>query len=300
VLAKDVEVNWDNSRMIALRIMACLLLSVFATHLSAEEVADESLPGLWGIRLVAFGQNFPAYPSSSEQNLTILPIPYPVYRGKVFSFGQDLDEIANGQILSTNRINLSVGLNASFPESSDNLSARAGMPDLDFLVEAGPELNFALKGGPDDKRELLLSLQIRGAASIDGLDATGRGVAFNPELEYLVRDVFDSKTELRFRISPTWGTSDYTDFFYGVAPEYSTPDRLSYDAASGYVNTEFLLGLNRKITDRWEFRGSVRLWVNKGSANEFSPLYQRDYNHGIRLALFWTAWESKRRVATEN
>jgi MipA family protein len=300
VIAKDVEVNWDNSRMIALRIMACLLLSAFATHLSAEEVADESLPGLWGIRLVAFGQNFPAYPSSSEQNLTILPIPYPVYRGKVFSFGQDLDEIANGQILSTNRINLSVGLNASFPESSDNLSARAGMPDLDFLVEAGPELNFALKGGPDDKRELLLSLQIRGAASIDGLDATGRGVAFNPELEYLVRDVFDSKTELRFRISPTWGTSDYTDFFYGVAPEYSTPDRPSYDAASGYVNTEFLLGLNRKITDRWEFRGSVRLWVNKGSANEFSPLYQRDYNHGIRLALFWTAWESKRRAATEN
>jgi len=286
--------------MIVLRIMVCMLLSLLATHLNAEEVADENLPGLWGFRLVALGQNFPAYPSSSEQNLTILPIPYPVYRGKVFSFGQDLDEIANGQLLTTNRVSLSVGLSASFPESSDNLSGRTGMPDLHFLVEAGPELSVALKGGPDDKRELLLSLQVRGAASFDDLDATGRGVVFNPELEYLVRDFLDSKTELRFRISPTWGTNDYADFFFGVDPEYSTPDRPSFNAASGYVNTEFLLGLNRKISDRLEFRGSVRLWVNKGGANEASPLYQRDYNHGIRLALFWTAWESKQRVAPGN
>jgi len=284
--------------MIALRIVVCLWLSLLATNLNAEDVPDEDLQGLWGLRLVAFAQNFPAYPSSSDQNFTALPIPYPVYRGKIFSFGQDLEEIASGQLLSTNRFNVSVGLNASFPESSDNLSARNGMPDLDFLVEAGPEVNMALKGGPDDDRELLLSLQIRGAVSIDDLDATGRGFTFNPELEYLVRDFLDAKTELRFRVSPTWGTSDYTDFFYGVDPEYATANRPAFDAASGYVNTEFLVGVNRKISDRLEFRGSIRLWVNKGSANETSPLYQQDYGRGIRLALYWTAWESERRVAS--
>lgn len=283
-----------------LRITTCMLLSLLATQLNADEVADEDLPGLWGFRIVAFGQNFPAYPSSSDQNFTALPIPYPVYRGKIFSFGQDLEEIASGQLLSTNRINLSVGLSASFPESSDKLSGRTGMPDLDFLVEAGPEINMALNGGPDDDRELLLSLQVRAAVSIDDLDATGRGFSFNPELEYLARDFLDAKTELRFRISPIWGTRDYTDFFYGVAPEYATADRPAFDAKSGYVNTEFLVGLNRKITDRLEFRGSIRLWVNKGSANASSPLFQRDYDRGIRLALYWTAWESGRRVATAN
>jgi len=291
--------------MIALRIMVCVLLSLLATGLNAEEVNDgdvndEDLPGLWGFRLVAFGQYFPAYPSSAIQNFTALPIPYPVYRGKVFSFGQDLEEIASGQLLKTSRVSLSVGLNASFPESSDNLSVREGMPDLDFLVEAGPEINLALKGGPDDDRELLLSLQIRAAVSIDDFNATGRGVAFNPELEYLARDFLDAKTELRFRVSPIWGTSDYTDFFYGVAPEYATATRPSFVAESGYVNTEFLVGLNRKISDRLEFRGSIRLWVNKGSANEASPLFQRDYDRGIRLALYWTAWESEQRVASEN
>jgi len=283
-----------------MRIMTCVLLCLLATEVNAEEVADEALPGLWGIRLVAFGQNFPAYPSSSDQNLTLLPLPYPVYRGKIFSFGEDLEDIANGQILSTQRFNLSVGLSANFPESSDNLSGRTGMPDLDFLIEAGPELSVALSGQPEDDRELVLALQLRAAVSMKELDANGRGFVFSPELEYLVRDFWDSKSELRFRVSPTWATSDYTDFFYGVDPEYATPDRPSFDAASGYVNTEFLVGLNRKITDRLEFRGSIRLWVNKGSANEASPLYQRDYDHGIRLALFWTAWESKRRVASGN
>ena len=223
-----------------------------------------------------------------------------MYRGKIFSFGEDLEDIANGQILSTQRFNLSVGLSANFPESSDNLSGRTGMPDLDFLIEAGPELSVALSGQPEDDRELVLALQLRAAVSMKELDANGRGFVFSPELEYLVRDFWDSKSELRFRVSPTWATSDYTDFFYGVDPEYATPDRPSFDAASGYVNTEFLVGLNRKITDRLEFRGSIRLWVNKGSANEASPLYQRDYDHGIRLALFWTAWESKRRVASGN
>ena len=286
--------------MITLRIIICALLSLLVTNLNAEENSNEYRPGLWGLRFVALGQDFPAYPSSSDQNLTVLPLPYPVYRGKILRFGEDLENIANSRLLSTDRVNLSLGLSASFPESSEKLSGRTGMPDLDFLIEVGPELNIALKGGPDDFRELMLSLQFRGAVSIDGLDATGRGFVFNPKLEYLVRDFLDPKTEVRFRVSPAWASSNYMDLFYGVDPAFATPIRPSFDAASGYLNTEFLVGLNRQISNRLEFRGSVRLWVNKGAANDGSPLYQRDYDRGIRLALYWTAWESKRRVATRN
>ena len=36
-----------------------------------------------------------------------------------------------------------------------------------------------------------------------GLDVKGRGVTFNPELEYLARDVLSPQTELRFRVSST-------------------------------------------------------------------------------------------------
>ena len=286
--------------MTALRIISCALLSLLAADLHAEETSNEDLPGLWGLRFVAFGQSFPAYPSSSSQNLTVLPIPYPVYRGKLLRFGEDLDTIANSQLVNKNRVKLSLGLSASFPEESDKLSGRAGMPDLDLLLEAGPELKFTLSGSPDDEREFLLALQLRGAVSMDGFDATGRGFVFKPELEYLHRHFIDSKTELRLRVAPTWATSDYANFFYGVDPAFATPDRPAFDAASGYLNTEFLVGLNRQISSRLEFRGSVRLWANKGSVNDASPLYQRDYDRGIRLALFWTVWESKQRTNARN
>ena len=85
------------------------------------------------------------------------------------------------------------------------------------------------------------------------------------------------------------------NYFFGVAPQFATTDRPAFNARSGYLNTELLVGLKRKLSDRLEFRGSVRLWVNKGAKNDTSPLYQRDYDKGIRLALFWTAWQSKRR-----
>ncbi len=283
-----------------MRVLACTLLLLASAHLHAEETADENLPALWEFRLVAFGQNFPAYPSSAVQNLTILPLPYPVFRGKVLRFGESLDDVANTRILSRGRVKLSVGLNVSFPEDSDNLSVRTGMPDLDLLIEAGPELKIALKGGPDEDREFKLSLPVRGAVSLDGLDPKSRGFIFNPELEYLVRNILGPRNEFRFRVAPAWASSNYMNYFYGVAPEFATPDRPRFDASSGYLNTEFLLGWNRKISDRLEIRASVRLWVNKGAANEASPLYQRDYDRGIRLALFWTAWKSTRRSATRD
>lgn len=259
-----------------------------------EPPRDTQLP-LWEFQLVAFGQNFPAYPSSAEQNLTILPLPFPVYRGKFLRFGEDLDELASGQIVDNDRMKLSLGVSASFPEDSDSLPLRVGMPDLDFLIEAGPELKFRLQGGEQDARELNLSMQVRAAVSMDGLDTKGRGVVFNPEIEYLARDLLGDGNELKFRLSSTWGSDEYMNYFYGVAPQFATAERPAFNASSGYLNTELLVGLKRKLTDRLEFRGSVRLWVNKGAANDASPLYQRDYDRGIRLALFWTAWQSKRR-----
>ena len=278
-------------------IMILALLLLAATRLHAEPVADKDLAALWEVQVVAFGQNFPAYPSSSDQNLTLLPLPFPVYRGKVLRFGESLEDLASGRVLDAKRVKLSIDVGASFPEDSSKLNARTGMPDLDFLLQVGPELEVSLNGSADDDRELNLSMQLRGAVSFDGLDATGRGVVFNPELEYLVRDLLGPKNELRFRVSSTWANSRYMNYFYGVTPDFATANRSAFDASSGYLNTEFLVGLNRKITDRLEFRGSVRLWINKGATNDASPLYERDYDRGIRLALFWTAFESKRRAS---
>lgn len=255
----------------------------------------EPEPPLWEFKLVGFSQNFPAYPASSDQNLTVLPLPVPVYHGKFLRFGQDLEDLAEGRLFSSDRVDLSLSMSAQFPADSEDLSGREGMPDLDFLFEAGPQLIVRLQGSPESERELRLSLQARAAISAAGFDTKGRGFVFNPEIEYLARDLWGKRNEWRLRLSSFWATAEYMDFSYGVAPEFATGERPAFEARSGYLNTELLFGLNRQITDRLEFRGSVRLWVNNGAANRNSPLYQDDINHGIRLALFWTAWQSGKR-----
>ncbi len=278
--------------MTCLRVITGVSMLLVGTAVLAEDT--DSVP-LWELRGVGFGQNFPAYPSSSEQNLTLLPIPVPVYRGKVFRFGEDLEDIATGRIIHRERIKLSIGFNLSFPEDSDELNAREGMEDLDLLGEIGPNLLLTLAGGEEEDDELTLSLQVRGAVSADGLDPKGRGFVFNPELEYKIGDAFGTQNEIRFRVSPTWASSNYMNFFYGVDPQFATPVRPEFDASSGYLNTEFLVGVKRNISKRLQFKASARLWVNKGAANDSSPLYRRDYNRGVRAAFVWTLAESKRR-----
>ena len=271
------------------------LMLMFCLPAWADDEPQEPEQPLWEFKLVGFGQNFPAYPASGDQNLTILPLPVPVYHGKFLRFGQDLEDLAEGRLFSSDRFDLSLSMSAQFPADSEDLTGREGMPDLDFLFEAGPELIVRLQGDAEADRELRMSFQARAAISADGFDTKGRGFVFNPEIEYLARDLWGENNEWRFRLSSTWASSDYADFSYGVAPQFATPGRPAFEAQSGYLNTEFLFGLNRQITERLEFRGSVRLWLNNGAANRNSPLYQEDLNHGIRLAFFWTAWQSGKR-----
>ena len=278
------------------RLAAAVLYLVGTATASADVTSQTDGDALMELRVVGFSQYFPSYPSSASQNLTVLPLPLPVYRGRFLQFGENLENLAKGKLIESSRVDLSIGVNASFPEDSDNLDRRRGMPDLDFLLEAGPELRIALGDPSNDERDLTLSMQVRAAASIDRSDIKGRGVIFNPELEYRLRNVFDEKTELRFRVSPAWATRDYMDYYFGVADEFATPERPAYSTEPGYLNTEFLVGLQRRLSERLELRTSLRLWVNEGSANRHSPLYERDYDRGIRMSLFWTAWQSKRKV----
>lgn len=302
--ARFLKVRWpirDHFRIRPVLVLLLVLPFVLTTVRAADSTETEA-PGLWGLQVIGFAQHFPAYPSSSDNNLTVLPIPFPVYRGQFLRFGDSLEDVASGRIVQGDRISLSVDFSASFPEKSRDLARRQGMPDLDFLIEGGPELKISLLEGLSGNRDLDLSLQLRAAVSLDGLDTHSRGFIFSPELEYRVRDWMSHRigagNEFRVRMSPKWASSEYADYFFGVADAFATTDRPAYLASSGYLHTEFLLGLNRKITDRLEFRGSLRLWVNNGSANSGSPLFQRDIDTGIRLAFFWTAWESKRRVAS--
>ena len=190
---------------------------------------------------------------------------------------------------------LNINFNVNFGEDSDEIDVRRGMPNLDLLLEVGPELEIRLNDRAPGDREWLLALQLRAAVSFDGGDTDGRGYLFNPELEYRIDQAFGTRNDWSFRWKSTWASEDYADYYYEVAPEFATLTRSRFDASSGYLGSEFRVGIERQLTERLRFDGNAKLWINNGADNHRSPLFQDDYGVGLQAALIWTLGESERR-----
>ncbi len=261
----------------------------------AAAAEEETLPSLWELRLAAFGQHAPAYPASSEPNLTLLPIPIPVYRGSFLNFGENLDQVARGEIAETRRLRLGIDLNFTFGEDSSEIAVRQGMPDLDFMLEIGPELEIKLNDRTPEQGELLLALQLRAGVSFDGVNPSSQGFLLNPELEYRRDQVFGGDNLLSLRWKPTWASEDFMDYYYEVDPLFATAERPAYDATGGYLGSKLTAALTRQINDGLVFGISASYFLNSGAENELSPLYLEDSGFSIQAAVIWTLWESERR-----
>jgi len=104
-----------------------------------------------------------------------------------------------------------------------------------------------------------------------------------------------TRNDWSFRFKPVWADEDYADYYYEVAPAFATAGRTSYDASSGYLGSEFRLGLERQITERLRFDGSAKLWINNGAENQRSPLFVDDHGVSLQAAFIWTLGTSERR-----
>lgn len=261
---------------------------------------EEDGPALWEFRLAAFGRYAPVYPGADETDVSILPIPFPVYRGSFLRFGESLDQIARGEITETKRMRFGVDLDFTFGEDSEDIGLRRGMPDLDFLLEIGPELEIRLSESTPEQGEFFFALQLRAGVSLDGLDPSSRGFLLNPELEYRRDQVFGGENLLSMRFKPTWASEDYMDYYYEVDPAYASTARPAYDARQGFLGTKFTVALTRQINDRLVLGISASYYLHDGAENDKSPLFQRDSGTSLQAALVWKLAESERRAKSRS
>jgi len=273
---------------------ACTLLP---GSLLAQDDGAADAAALWELRLAGFSRYTPTYPGADEYNPTLLPLPIPVYRGSFLSFGENLDQVARGDIVDGSRVKLGIDLDINFGQDSSDIAVRQGMPDLDFMLELGPELEIKLDNKTPEQGELLLAFQLRAAASFDGLNPSYQGLLFSSQLEYRRDKVLNSDSLLSLRWMPTWGSEDFMDYYYEVDPAFATPQRAAYDARPGYLGSRFTAALTRQLTDRLVFGISASYWANNGAENDLSPLYRKDSGAGIQAVLIWTLWESERRAS---
>lgn len=262
---------------------------------SARETATGSL---WEMNVAAFGRYGPSYPAADEKQGNFIPLPFPVYRGKFLRLFDEADSPIRGRVIRTDRAKLDIDFDLNFGSDSDDIEARRGMPDLDLLAEFGPELELQFVDRGWLHADAFLAFQLRGALSFDGLDPSWQGAVFSPELKF-IRQLGPPQNQLKFRITPSFASRRYMDYYYSVAPQFATPLRPAYSADAGYLGTELALSLRQPVNDRFELWGGIRQAFHGGASNEKSPLFRDDTTTAVYAAFMYRFWESERRDAAD-
>jgi outer membrane scaffolding protein for murein synthesis (MipA/OmpV family) len=261
-------------------------------ELTGFENLNES-QSLWEFGVGGGAVEVADYPASGERNFIALAAPYVVYRGDVFRVGGE-----NGMravVVETNDFELDLSFGAAFPADSEDNTSRAGMPELDFLFEVGPQLiyrvkDYKFKNGGDGR--LKARLQARAVFSTDFNRIDGRGFVFEPTISYQQRGVIFKETGLRVAFSMSYASEELQDYFYQVDSPFSNSSRAQYDAKAGYLGAALSMGLSFPIHKniRGFLTGSTQF--HQGSANQDSPLYEKDITYSFGIGFVWRMYTS--------
>lgn len=262
----------------------------------ADSGADESLP-LWEIGIAGIGAHVPDYPGASHSQRTGIVLPTAVYRGDLFLLSSDSDGV-NGAFALTDRLFLNVGVDASFSADSDDNPQRRGMPDLDYLVEAGPSLEYRL--WQDDASVFTAAAQVRAAYAVNTDRFEYSGFAVEPQLVFERAGLWVPQLQWRLGLSAKFGYDGLNAYFFEVPAEFATTERPAYRARDGYQQVALSTRLSAPLTDRLGIFVLSQLLYGDGSVNEDSPLYRDDLTYAIGLGFSYTLFVSDRRVGDDS
>jgi len=279
----------------------CLLALVVTALLQPAFASDDLAPTLdelkpapvaaakpkWEIGVAALGAYISDYPGSSQNHFNTVVLPYGIYRSNLFNADQDG---LRGKLTKSNRWELNLGASAGFSTRSNKNTDRQGMPDLDYILELGPSLEYKL--GIWDHSTLTAIGQAR-AAFAARRDIKYIGVTFEPQLVYLQRTFLNPRVQLRLNVGPKFGFDGFNDYYYDVAPQYATATRPQYSSKNGYLYTSAGSRLFFAVTPRLSVGVSSQVLLGKGSANEDSPLYKRNVNYALSAGLAYSLFVSK-------
>jgi outer membrane protein len=268
-------------------------LAATAAHAQPEVVSDtvpDVRPGqpLWELGLAGGVVSTPSYPGASDRETRGLALPLVIYRGKVFRSDQSG---IGARLFKSDVAELDVGLAASLPARSDDVAARAGMPDLGALAEFGPRLKLRLARF-DAQSGLRAELPLRAVVEVrSGL--RHQGYTFEPRLVYERRSQ-DGKWLFDTHLAAVVGDGRINRYFYEVRPEYATATRAAYSADAGLVLVRAGVFAAHVISPELRVYGFLRAENYGAGANRNSPLHLRD--NGVSAG-FGMSWTIKRSVA---
>jgi MipA family protein len=271
------------------RLQAAALLTLAAVlALHAPQVhADQPL---WELGLGLGAVRLPHYRGSEQNHDLLLPVPYGVYRGKIFRATR---EGARAVLLDSERFDFDISVAATAPTRSSDNRARTGMPDLPATLELGPNFNLTAARGANWKLDL--RLPVRGVVALQSRPRE-QGWTFGPVLNL---DLEHAGWNLGLQGGPVFGSRRHHAALYGVDAVYATAARPAYQAPGGAGGWQLTTGASRRLGDWW-LGGFVRLDRVGGAAFEASPLVQRRSHASFGLAFSRVFAVSAERVAVDD
>jgi len=237
--------------------------------------------------------DFPGYRGSDERPSYVLPIPYFVYRGEILKADR---EGLRGQFFKNDRLDLHLSLNGTVPVDSTDNTARSGMPDLDPTLEIGVRLDITLLRKPDRSIEVTLGLPVRTVIATDFSHSKNIGWVFEPQFNVDFRDMWPGEGwNIGLAAGPLFGDKRYHNYFYGVAPDFATPQRPAFNAASGYAGSQILGSISKRFRSYW-VGGFIRLDSLTGAEFEDSPLVRQTESFSAGFAIAWILGRSQKTV----
>ena len=266
-------------------LAACALLPAIA--------GAQNLP-LWEVGMLGGVASTPAYPGSDDRSTRSIVLPFLIYRGDVFR----ADQSGVGmRLFRSDRVQLDVGLAASLPARSDDVSARAGMPDLGTLLEFGPRIKVQLTK-PTPNSGLRLDLPLRAVIEArSGLRT--QGMTFEPKLVYEF-DAPGGGWGIDSNVGVVLGDRKVNRYFYEVQPQFATLERPAYQADSGLMLVRAGLSGWTMINPDLRVFGFMRYESYANAANRDSPLLRQSTGASAGFGFAWTIKRSARMASARS
>ncbi|WP_354667868.1 MipA/OmpV family protein [Aliiglaciecola lipolytica] len=243
---------------------------------------------LWEAGIVGAGFSTPEYPGAAKNHNNGFVVPFFIYRGDIFRIGEN--SVIRAVAVEKDWIEIDLSIDAAFSADSSDDSVRAGMPDLDFVFEVGPQIRLKLfESGKKATglQQIQLKVQSRAVFSTDFSSLSHRGYVLNPELTYQYIGTLQSEDRFRISVSPSWGTEKLHDYFYQVDSQFATQQRPAYDAKQGYLGLELSTGYMFNVTPTVRMFMSTTYHFHNAAANLDSPLLVDKNNYAFGAGVIW-------------
>ena len=266
----------------ALGFCSLTLLCLLTLPVQADEQP------LWEAGIGVAALHHPHYLGAEQSRGYILPVPYFNYRGSYIR--ADRHGI-RGFLYDSDKWDLRLSFSGSLPVNSEDNDARAGMDNLDLMLEVGPTLQYSIYS--DAEQLWRFDLPVRAAFLLGDQPFYHQGWTINPRLHYQHEL---GPWSVVSTLGPVFSDNRYHAYIYEVGLQDVAANRAFYQAEDGYTGSRFSIKFRRRI-DEFYVSLAASYYSLHDAENEESPLLLQDEYVAVSVVFSWVFGSSATMVA---